>query len=528
MKTSWHFLSGQTTAVVLVALLTMSGCGGKEERMAKYMEKGKTYLANEDYDKARVEIKNVLQIDPKYAEAYFIAGQIEEKEKAWPKAFGNYLKVTELDPNHLGAKVRLGRFYVLSGETAKAEALIKEVLAKQPTHPGAGTLKAALLARNDDIEGAIREAGQVVQSNPTEIEAVSLLATLYKKKGDEAQAKAVLEKGVKSNPKEAILRFDLAALAIKRNDLVAAEGLYREVVVLEPKRLQHRMVLASFYSRTNQLDKGEQVLRDAIQADGEDQQRYLILAEFLASRRSGDAAEKELLSMIQAKPKFYKLRFALAKLYEVTNRPGKATEVYQAVVVADKLGPEGLNARNQLARLNIVKGNVDDAEKLIAEVLKENARDSEALVMRGKIALSKGDAKNAIVDFRAALKDQPDSLDLVGLLTHAHLINKEPQLAKESLANLLSRQPNNPAVRLAMADFLMATKDVEGALKEVNTVIAADPKHARAIQAKAEILSVKTRLVRSRGGNDEGKGIIAGPTGGLLPAWFDISGSEKI
>ena len=153
MKTSWHFLSGQTTAVVLLALLTMSGCGGKEERMAKYMEKGKTYLANEDYDKARVEIKNVLQIDPKYAEAYFIAGQIEEKEQAWPKAFGNYLKVTELDPNHLAAKVRLGRFYVLSGETAKAEALIKEVLAKQPSHAGAGTLKAALLARDGDIDG---------------------------------------------------------------------------------------------------------------------------------------------------------------------------------------------------------------------------------------------------------------------------------------------------------------------------------------------------------------------------------------
>lgn len=491
MKTTWHFFSDRTATVVLVGLLVLSGCGGKEQRMAKYMEKGKTYLANEDYDKARVEIKNVLQIDPKYAEAYFVAGQIEEKVQAWPKAFGNYLKTTELDPNHLPAKVKLGRLYLLSGDMAKTEQLIKEVLAKQPTHAGGRTLKAALLVRKGDIEAGIREVSQVVESDPTQVEAVSLLATLFNKKGDETQAKAVLEKGIKSNPKEIALRFELATLAIKRKDLAAAEGLYREIVALEPKRLQHRLVLASFYARTNQLDKGEQVLREAIQADPDDQQRYLLLADFLASRRSGDAAEKELLSMIQANPKLYKLRFGLAKLYEAMNQPSKATEVYQAVVAADKVGPDGLNARNQQARLNMIKGNTADAGKLIAEVLKENPRDNEALVMRSKIALSKGDAKNAIVDIRAVLKDQPDSLDMVGLLSQAHMMNKEPQLAKEALANLLSRQPNNSNVRLAMADFLMATKDIDGALKEVNTVVAADPKNASASQAKAEILSAK-------------------------------------
>ena len=79
MKSTWHFFSGRTAGMGLVGLLALSGCGGKEQRMAKYMEKGKTYLANEDYDKARVEIKNVLQIDPKFAEAYFVAGQIEDQ-----------------------------------------------------------------------------------------------------------------------------------------------------------------------------------------------------------------------------------------------------------------------------------------------------------------------------------------------------------------------------------------------------------------------------------------------------------------
>jgi len=36
-----------------------------EQRKAKYLAKGKEYLEQQNYDKAAVELKNVLQIDPK-------------------------------------------------------------------------------------------------------------------------------------------------------------------------------------------------------------------------------------------------------------------------------------------------------------------------------------------------------------------------------------------------------------------------------------------------------------------------------
>ena len=77
-------------AMLLAISISMSGCGGKAERQAKHMEKGKAYLEQSDYDKARVEFKNVLQIDPKNAEAYYMYGVLEEKQNNWPKAYGNY------------------------------------------------------------------------------------------------------------------------------------------------------------------------------------------------------------------------------------------------------------------------------------------------------------------------------------------------------------------------------------------------------------------------------------------------------
>ena len=53
------FVTGVT---VLLAVSLLTACGGKEERKAKYLERGKAYLAEKNYEKARIEFKNVLQI----------------------------------------------------------------------------------------------------------------------------------------------------------------------------------------------------------------------------------------------------------------------------------------------------------------------------------------------------------------------------------------------------------------------------------------------------------------------------------
>src|SRR5437867_123295 len=109
-------------AALLFALsAVIFGCGGKEERKAAHMEKGKAYYAQANYDKARIELKNVLQIDPKSADAYYVLGLIDEEEQNWQGAFNDYLKAVELNPESVPAKVKLGRVYVFSGAVKEAE-----------------------------------------------------------------------------------------------------------------------------------------------------------------------------------------------------------------------------------------------------------------------------------------------------------------------------------------------------------------------------------------------------------------------
>ena len=72
----------------LLIIASLVACGGAEERKEKYLSKSRAYLEAKDYDKARIEAKNVLQIDPKNVEAYYIVGKIHEANNQFVKAMG--------------------------------------------------------------------------------------------------------------------------------------------------------------------------------------------------------------------------------------------------------------------------------------------------------------------------------------------------------------------------------------------------------------------------------------------------------
>ncbi|MBK7420506.1 MAG: tetratricopeptide repeat protein [Nitrospira sp.] len=65
----------------LALLLTLSACGGPQERKAQYRAKAQDYIQAGNFPKARVALRNVLKIDPKDAEAFFLMAQVEERKR---------------------------------------------------------------------------------------------------------------------------------------------------------------------------------------------------------------------------------------------------------------------------------------------------------------------------------------------------------------------------------------------------------------------------------------------------------------
>ena len=487
-------------AVALALTMTISACGGAEQRKTKYLEKGKAYIEQQNYDKAKIELKNVLQIDPKYAEAYYFFGLVEERQQNWPGAFGNYTKALELSPDYIDARIKLARIYLMAGKPDKAVEMTDAILAKQPDNMAGKALKAAILSRTGDVKIAMGQADALMAMNPTSPDVIEVLAGLYLGQNNSDKAVEVFSRGITANPKNISFRMNLAHVYLSRHEPEKALQQVEEVIRIEPEKFQPRATLASLYAQMDQPDKAEKILREAIQADPEDIDRRLLLAEFLLKRKGPAETETELQAAIKEKPKAYRLRFGLANLYEQTAM-SKAEATYREIIDKDGTGKDGLSARDKLAALLMKQGRLDETSKLVEVVLKENPQDNDALTMQGKLALSKGKALDAITSFRSVLKDQPASIEVLTLLAEAHLMNKTPDLAKESLFKAAELNPQNPKARIPLAQFLAKTGDYDGALKKLAEALTISPDmdvllaQANIQAAKRDINGVEKTLV---------------------------------
>ena len=74
--------------ILIIALVsTIAGCGGAESRKEKYLASAQEYYDNDDCAKAKLEFKNVLQIDPKDAQGRVGLARCLIQEQEWRNAY---------------------------------------------------------------------------------------------------------------------------------------------------------------------------------------------------------------------------------------------------------------------------------------------------------------------------------------------------------------------------------------------------------------------------------------------------------
>jgi tetratricopeptide (TPR) repeat protein len=487
------FKSLAWTSLAFVVVTLLSGCGGSEERKAEYLERGRKYFEEKNYDKAKVEFKNVLQIDPKTAKPYFYLGQIEESKQKWPEAFGLYLKAAELDPGDIDPKVKLAKFYLLGKETEKVAELLDAILKVAPDHVEARTLKAALANLKGDAASAISEMTRITAQHPSRADAFLVLAMLYEQQKNLDEAEKILRRGLAENPGNAVLQLSLARLSLQMNKADTAEELLKQLIAAQPEQLEHRNALAGFYIQQQRLDDAEKVYRDAVRADSKDGRRYLLLAEFLARRGKPEDAIAELRKAIAGNPKDAAPRFGMAGLYEQQRNGKEAERTYQDIIALDERAPDALKAKNRLALLSVVQGREKPAIRLIEEILAENPLDNQALLLQGRIALSHRDAQKATASFRSILKDQPESVEVLGLLAAAHLLDGKPALARESLEKAVAANPADFASHKNLVEFLVQQKDHRLALEKIDAFLKSNPKSLEGLNLKADVLALSEK-----------------------------------
>jgi cellulose synthase operon protein C len=437
--------------IILVVAISLVACGGPEERKAKYRVLAQEYLEAGNYPKARVALRNVLKIDPKDADAYFLFAQVEEKEKNWRNAVSLYQEVVQLVPDHTATLVTLAKYYLEARLTDQVVSMADKILAKHPQHPQANALKIAVLAVEGQLPDAMTEAEMLHSKFPTEPDVAILLATFQGQQQRYRDAEATLQRALEAHPKDMDLLNNLNTILTQAKDMAGAERVARRMIDTEPTQFDHRMRLARIFDTQGAHEKAEKILREAIVLDPNSEERRLLLADFLTARKNHRAAEQALLEGVAQLPHSTKIPLRLAALYLKNGQDAKARERYAVLAMDYTEKPVGLEAKVKLAEMDLISGKQVEAEQQLQEVLKENPRSSDGLVLSGRMALARRNGKDAVQAFRTVLHDQPELAIVHFLLGQAYLLTGENNLAKESFEHAVALYPGQVDAKRSLA-----------------------------------------------------------------------------
>lgn len=494
-----------------LAAAIASGC--KEENSAGMVASAKDYLAKSDYKASEIQLKNVLQKDPRNAEARFLLGVTmnrsgdpvsAEKElrraieynypagKVYPELAGSLqgqgdakrLVADLADKKAADAggeaalKTALGDGYIGLGQLDAAKAAYAAALAASPGYPRARVGEARLAALGRDLERAKKINDEVLQKTPTLPEAMGLKAELMLAAGRPEEAETALRDLVNAQPGNAAARFALISLLLdeKKNDQASAELEAMKKAIRGDVRTTYLEAMLAFQKGEN--EKAREAIQQ-VQKFAPDNPMVLQLAGAIEYRLGSLASAEDLLrkSLARAPQNLYARNLLAATLLR-DGQASKAEDVVTQSLASAPLDPGVLRVAGEVA---FAKGEVTKATEYYNQAASADKNNAAVRTRLGQIRLATGDADRAMLDFEAASQMDAGQGQADVALAATHLQRREYDKALAAIDALEKKQPKaalpwnmRGVVQAARGDTRAARANFEKALAlQPNFVVAA-------------------------------------------------------
>ena len=100
--------------LMMAASLVLLSAARKKPRWKGIGKRRKPFYTEGKFNEAIIEYRNVIQIDPKHAQAYYKLGLSYLRVKMFREAFVSLNKSLELNPDNSDARIQIGTLFLLS------------------------------------------------------------------------------------------------------------------------------------------------------------------------------------------------------------------------------------------------------------------------------------------------------------------------------------------------------------------------------------------------------------------------------
>lgn len=366
-------LTRKVLAGVTIGLLALgAGCtGDPEAAKLDYLESGRQYFEQGEYDKASIQFRNALQLDPGFEEGRYRLGLTYLALKNWSEAFQAFNAVVDQNPRHLKARLELAELWLASKKSYEARV---EILAVQ-------------------------------EIQPKSVRAQVLLAKSYLTEKDFRNAIDEFEKAKRLAPDQLLVWSASGIARVAAQQYQAAESDFRRALELDPSSAEAYRNLANLFRKTRREHLFEPFLERALQTNPDSLELYLVLANFHYEKGNMQAVDR-LFDRLKARPqRSPRLALQLGDFWMWRKELVRAVEEYEKALTK---GSNPLVER-KLASAYITLGRWDEAERTTQKILADDPEDLQGLTFRAALRHLRGDASGAEHELRAVLQMGPNS-----------------------------------------------------------------------------------------------------------------------
>ncbi|MEO0424406.1 MAG: XrtA/PEP-CTERM system TPR-repeat protein PrsT [Pseudomonadota bacterium] len=497
----------------------------------------KVFLANSSYTQARQVLARLVQRDPNNAEARRLlaaaeegmAEQNDETRRAGRRmSQGDFLAMVgtakaesgdiagavtfweqslKNDPGNQDVKLELISAYVRAGRMDDAAAMIEDTRWVGELARTRVTMVQILLTMEaGDLDKARGQAAAAAESFPREASIVTLQG-LVEVKDNPTVAKDFFESALSLDPAASAAAINLASVSDRLGDSPNGVEVLRNFLRSNPEDAAVLEALGSKLLRAGDREQGIASLQAAREADPNAITPRLQLTQLLLEAGEAQAAELVAAEVVSLQPRLAAAHNALGVALLAQGKTAKATESLQQALrinpaavdplrnllraevatasfakaeqSADrllKLVPGDAQALEVLARVSLARKELDLAEQRVSEYEAADPERSRlpALVMRGDIALARGDDAQALDYFERALGESPSPTLAERVFNTRRSLGRDD--AYDVLTDWLQARPSDNGVRLLVAQAKQVDGDFDAAAAEYERILATSPR----------------------------------------------------
>jgi tetratricopeptide (TPR) repeat protein len=474
-------------------LLALTACTRDPKvRAQRYVENGNKFFARAKYKEASIMYRRALKEDARFGEAYYRLALTDLKLSNYGDGFKALLNTVELQPANADAKTKLAELYLVSA------------------------LQSPNQQRAAEAFDSVRDlANKLLQQDPNSFDGHRLLGQLALIKRDSDGAIAELQKANASKPlqPEVIMPYVQALAATNR--FPEAEKLAYQLIEKDKAYPGIYDVLYTEYIREKRLDDAERILKLKSSNNPKNTQYMLQLAVFYVADKRRDEAEKVFKAMTDEKEHPDGHLLAGDFFFFRVREYDRAQSEYEAAIKA--FPKDKVLYQKRLVELDATNGNNSSANQLLAGILKDNPKDSEAIAMRAALMLTtgnrdqinmavndlqslvtktpdnyvlrfnlaraehaKGDDDQAILQLEAAIKLRPDFMKARDLLAGLYISRGDNPKALKAADDIIERDKNDLQGHLVRSGALMSVGERDQARKELDYILKNFPQNTEA------------------------------------------------